>query len=739
MDKISSFINFLYNSEYSKKITYIKKFPQKNGEVFPIPSFLKEEIKKYLLKKNILKLYAHQINGLNALQEGKNIIINTSTGSGKTFIYNLFIWNQMLDNPELKALYIFPTKSLSQDQLKNLREFPCFKSEIYDGDTPENIRKYIKEKFPSFILSNPDMLHIGILPFHHKWRNFFSKLKFVIIDEVHVYKGIFGSQVSHIIRRLRRICDYYKSSPIFILSSATINEPEKFAKDFTGLDFVTITGDKFPSGERTFLFWNADIESPYSQTLFLLMESLKFGLSTIIFTKSRKTTELLQMWILEKKPVLSQMVSSYRAGYLPEERRKIEKTLFEGKLKGVISTSALELGIDIGTLDCCILFGYPGSITSTWQRIGRVGRGKKDSIVIFIGLQDTLDQYFIRHPQEFFKRSCENVIINFENEIISTSHLKCASVEIPITKKDCLFYGDFILKLLERDFFKPKNREEYHYIGKPIHNQINLRSIGEIFSLIDKNTGDIIGEIEENKVFFECFPGSIYLHLGKKYEVLYIDIEKKLVFIQKVKVNYYTQPNWWEKIEILMEKQQKSLGYFIIKYGDIEVTTQVTSYEKRSEKDRTLISFHQLSLPSQKFKTQSFWIEIPENLQDEFKRKNMDFNGSMHATEHSIIGIFPLEVTCDRWDIGGYSFPFHYQTKKPTIFIYDAYPGGIGITEKGFEKFIFIIKSAIEVVESCKCEMGCPSCIQSPKCGNNNKPLDKKGALFLLKYTINDF
>lgn len=734
MDKFLKFLNYIKNSDLSEYLVYLKVIEEKRGNLYPLPDFINPEISDFLKEKGIEKIFLHQKEGIEKLNEGKNIIITTPTGSGKTLIYNIFIVNQILKNPYLKALYIFPTKSLTQDQLNTLKEIgskiPEITSEIYDGDTPENIRKKIKRKFPSVILTNPDMLHIGILPSHHSWREFFSNLSFVVIDEVHTYRGIFGSNVSHVIRRLRRLCNYYGSNPRFILSSATIKNPENFARELTGVDFIAVKENTAPSGKKYFLFWDTLDQSPYQQAIKLMRKGIENDLSTIVFTNSRKSAELLQMWGV-KNTSLSDVISAYRAGYLAEERREIERKLFNGELKGVIATSALELGIDVGSLDLCILFGYPGSIISTWQRAGRVGRGEKNSMIIFMGLSDALDKYFLRKPEEFFKREFEDVILNFENEIISENHLKCASFELPIDNNDFSLYGDFIRDIVEKKFKKTFDGR-YFYFGNYPHREVNLRTVGEIFTIIEINTEKVIGEIEENKVYSECHPGAIYLHHGNKYEVISINPEQKKVITHKANVKYYTQVNWWEKIDILERLKEKE-GKFKFNFGKIEVTTNFVSYEKRREKDKTLIGLYQLNLPSLKFQTQSLWIEIPPEIIDDFKKKKIDFHGSIHAAEHSIIGLFPVEVPSDRGDIGGYSFPFHQQTEKPTIFIYDGYPGGVGITKAGFDSIEKIIEYAIESVENCKCEDGCPSCIQSPKCGNNNNPLDKKGCLLLLK------
>ncbi|HOV21662.1 MAG TPA: DEAD/DEAH box helicase [bacterium] len=734
MNNVLKFLNYLKNSDLKKHIVYLKTIKEKKGEKYDIPDFISPEIKNYLKENGIEKIYIHQKEGLEKLNDKKNIIITTPTGSGKTLIYNTFVINHILKTPDSKALYIFPTKALTQDQLKTLKnfrkKFPSITAEIYDGDTPENIRKKIKRKFPSIVLTNPDMLHIGILPFYSLWREFFSELSFVVIDEVHTYKGIFGSNVSHVIRRLRRICNFYGSNPQFILSSATIKNSESFAGQLVGLDFESIKENSAPSGKKHFVFWDTLEDSPYTQTIELMKKSVENGLSTIVFTNSRRATELLQIWGI-KNPSLKNVISSYRAGYLPEERREIEKNLFEGNLKGVISTSALELGIDIGWLDTCILFGYPGSIISTWQRAGRVGRKNNESIVIFVALSDALDKYFLKNPDELLEREFEDVIINFENEIITENHLKCACFEMPFSENEINLYGNFIKEILETKFKKTFDGR-YFYSGKYPHTQVNLRTVGDIFSIVEVDTGKIIGEIEENKVYYDCHPGAIYLHLGNKYYVSFIKPQTKQVIVQKAKVDYYTQVNWWEKINIMDMIKEKG-NEFKIKFGKIEVTTNFVSYEKRKEKDKTLIGLYQLNLPDIKFQTQSLWIEIHEKQIEEFKKRKIDFHGSIHAVEHSIIGIFPVEVPSDRGDIGGYSFPFHQQTEKATIFIYDGYPGGIGITKTGYERIEKILNLSYESVKGCKCESGCPSCIQSPKCGNKNNPLDKRGCLFLLE------
>ncbi len=732
--KIEEFILKLKN-KYKENIVKVIEIEEKEGSFYSIPDFINENLREKLKKNGIEKIYLHQKEALTKLNEGENIVVTTPTGSGKTLIYNLFVLNEIYKNNDFKGLYIFPTKALTQDQLKNLKNFDI-KCEIYDGDTPDDLRRKIRTNPPDIILTNPDMVHTSFLPFHEKWRSFFSKLKFIVIDEIHTYRGIFGSNVSHVIRRLRRICDFYGSNPQFILLSATIKNPEKFAEELVGVKFTAIKESSSPLPKKYIVFWNSQFESIYTQAIEILQQSIENGFSTILFTNSRKSAELLQLWAIKRNKNIENFVSSYRAGYLPDERREIERKLFTGQLKGVISTNALELGIDIGYLDTCILFGYPGTIISTWQRIGRVGR-KKEGLVIFIPLEDALDQYFLKNPEEFVKRQFEDVIINFENEIISTNHIKCASYEYPIKiEKDKEIYGDILKKIIEKEKFSKTADGRYFYSGKLLHRDFSLRTIGDIYSIFEIDEEKQIGEIEENKVIFECHPGAIYLHHGKKYQVIFINFEKKMVFVEKNKTDYYTQVNWWEKIDILKEEKEKSKGKFLIKFGEIEVTTQVVSYEKRREKDKTLIGTYMLDLPSQKFKTQSLWIEIPDEIVFEMKEKKFDFAGGIHAAEHSMISIFPLVVTCDRIDLGGYSFVFHQETQKATIFIYDGYAGGVGLTKIGFERTDKIFEFAYNSVLSCKCEIGCPCCIISPKCGNNNRPLSKSCCLNLLSFLI---
>jgi len=745
MDKIKSFLKFLRNHpRYSHKIAHVEEIPPHEAEFSQLTKPFPPAINHYLRAQRISRLYSHQVEAIEAIRRGRNVVVTTATGSGKTLIYNLSVWEEILKSPKVRALYIFPTKALTQDQLDSIREFTAFgkpgevSAQIYDGDTSAYERRKIKKNLPHILLTNPDMLQMGILPFHSAWKDFLTGLRFVILDELHTYRGIFGTHTSHIIRRLKRILEVYGSKPQFIASSATIDTPEEFAQDLTGERFVRVSRDGAPSGKKYFVLWESEL-SPYTEAAEIFLNCLDQGLKIILFTKSRRITELLISWIKEDRPDLFSKVASYRAGYLPAERRAIEADLFRGKLAGVISTSALELGIDVGTLDCCILLGYPGTVISTWQRGGRVGRGQKDALIIMVALNDALDQYFLRHPQDFFSRKWERMIISLKNEPIACEHLPCAAVEYPLSlEKDASIYPENFSLCLDRleksgELFLDREGKRWFSRKKYPQRGINIRSIGETYTIINLKTGKVMGDIDETRLYHECYPGAIYLHRSKEYEILHLDETTRCVYARRRDVDYYTQVSSWEKIEILELEQKKDFGSSRVLLGKVRVTEQVTGFEKRRKGDRSLISEHSLSLPERSFETVSLWLEIPSDLDERLVAKGLDFAGALHAVEHATIAIFPLKVTCDRQDVGGYSFPFHLQTQSAAIFIYDGYPGGVGLTEEAFPIARDLFQTTLKLVEDCPCGHGCPSCCHSPKCGSGNRPLDKRGAILLLR------
>jgi DEAD/DEAH box helicase domain-containing protein len=743
VNKIKNFVEFLRNHpQYSPKIAHVEEISAHEAEFSQLTRPPPTAINHYLRANRIFRLYSHQVEAIEAIRHGRNVVVTTATGSGKTLIYNLSVWEEILKDPKIRALYIFPTKALTQDQLDSIQEFTPFckdgeiNAQIYDGDTSAYQRRKIKKNLPHILLTNPDMLQMGILPFHSAWKDFLTGLRFVILDELHTYRGIFGTHMAHILRRLKRILEVYGRGPQFIASSATIDTSEEFAQDLTGENFIRVDRDGAPSGRKYFLLWESEA-SPYTEAAEIFLSCLDQGLKTILFTKARRVTELLISWIKEDRPDLSSKVASYRAGYLPSERRSIEADLFRGKLAGVISTSALELGIDVGALDCCILLGYPGTVISTWQRGGRVGRGQKDALIIMVALDDALDQYFLHHPQDFFARKWEKMIISPKNEPITCEHLPCAAVEHPLSQKDAPVYPEnfsLCLDLLEKrgELFRDREGKRWFSRKKYPQRDLNIRSIGETYAIINLKTGKVMGDIDETRLYHECYPGAVYLHRAEEYEILHLNEATRCVYARRRDVDYYTQASSWEKIEIFQSQQKKEVGPLRVLLGKVRVTEQVTGFEKRRKSDRSLISEHLLSLPERSFETISLWLEIPSGLGEKLTTNGVDFAGALHATEHATIAIFPLKVTCDRQDVGGYSFPFHLQTQTAAIFFYDGYPGGVGLVEEAFPIAKDLFQTTLKLIQDCSCERGCPSCCQSPKCGSGNRPLDKRGAILLL-------
>jgi len=746
---LDDFVNYLRHSpQYREQIVHYRFLPAQEPRYRDIS--LSSPVARALTGMGIQRLYSHQAESIEALRRGENIAVVTPTASGKTLVYNIPILEAILARPETRALYIFPLKALARDQqegIKNLADLieidPPLEAEIYDGDTPSHHRIRIRRKNPRILITNPDMLHLGILPYHDRWARFFRHLRYIVIDELHVYRGIFGSHVAHVIRRLRRICELYGSSPLFIICSATIANPGELSEKITGLKFRVIDQNGAPQSARHIIFWNP-IASPYTETTALLRECVERDLKTLVFTKARKITELIHIWSLESDPQLAGKISPYRAGYLPEERREIEQQLFEEELMGVVSTSALELGIDVGGLDVCILAGYPGTITSTWQRAGRVGRGKRDALLIMVALDDPLDQYFMNNPEDFFSRGFEPVIVDTNNSPILSNHLLCAAAENPLRGEDEKYYGDkmqpVLLQLKSRNkVFQDIHRERWLSAFPHPQRFINIRSIGENYTIVDSVTGEIIGETDLPRVYRECHPGAIYLHKGKQHQVISLEWETRTVMVKEVTVNYYTEPRSWEQIEILNVNREKSYQDVWVRQGEVRVTEQVTGYVKRDIHSQILLSEHPVQIPPHIFETIAIWWEMPSEIGEKIKHQDLDFLGGLHATEHAAIAVFPLFAMCDRWDIGGLSTPFHPQTGNPTIFIYDGYPGGVGLAERAYEIISELWQATLKMVSTCECDSGCPSCIQSPKCGSGNRPLDKNAAWEILHYLIEKF
>ena len=745
--KLSEYIDSIKrHREFGPSYVYHRYLPPQKAVFGPDPD-PDSEIFRILHHHGIEKLYKHQVDAMQCIGQGKNVLVSTPTASGKSLIYNLSVLQSLLKNEKAKALYIFPLKALEQDQLKALsaviRKMKERKisAKIYDGDTTPYRRKQIRTRIPEILFTNPDMLHRGILGHHHNWEGLFKNLAFVILDEIHTYRGIFGSHVNQIIRRLKRLCELYGSRPQFILLSATVNNPREFGESLIEEKVEVIDTSGSPRSGQHFLFLNPEA-SPNFSAAKLFIHCLRSDFRTIAFTQSRKVTELIHVWVSQLSPELRGKISSYRAGFMPEERRDIEKRLAGGDLLGVVSTSALEMGIDIGNIDICLLVGYPGTIINTWQRGGRVGRSGRESLVILLAKPDALDQYFMRHPDDFFGRSYEAAILDPHNPYVVEAHLPCAAAEKPITLEDDKFWPKDLSQRLEKleiegDLVRTaEGKPTWFSTNRRPHLRVNIRSAGDSYTIFEKETGQAIGTIDGIKAFKECHPGAVYLHRARQYLVDHLDLEKKDIIAHKTDLKYFTRTRSEKETEIIQINRSRPRGQFLVREGRLKVTEQVTGYEKRALPGQELMGVFPLDLPPQTFETIGFWVEIEPAMNKVVEEKGLHFMGGIHAIEHGSIGIFPLFALCDRNDIGGICYTYHPQVGKSAIFIYDGYPGGVGLAQRGFEIVLELLERTLDHVKNCECEEGCPSCIHSPKCGSGNKPLDKMAAVMILELLL---
>ena len=727
----------------------------------PIPPELHPSLLEALERTGIERLYTHQAEALEAAWEGPTIV-TTGTASGKSMCFNLPTLDVLCRDRRARAIYLYPTKALAQDQARALTALGLGKlvrPAIYDGDTPREARADIRRR-ANVVLTNPDMLHVGILPNHAAWADLFANLAVIVIDEAHVYRGVFGSHVANVLRRLRRIAAAYGTEPRVMLASATIANPVELAERLTGLEGVAlIDEDGSPSPERKIAIWNPPLtdeesgarRSALGEAAELLSELVREGARSICFMKSRKGVEVLSRLVREEvqktDPALAERVAPYRAGYTAQQRRELERRLMAGELRSIITTDALELGIDIGELDAAVVVTFPGTVASLrqmWGRAGRRGRG----LAVYVAGEDALDQFFCRHPDEFLERPVEAAILDHESPLIYRRHLLCAAHEGPLSQSDGEFLGprwEATAELLESAGELRRRSEPATYVprasgGYPA-GEVSLRSASnETFAIVDVSSGELLGSTEAARAHSTVHQGAIYMHLGRSYEVSELDLERRRAFVAPFSGDWYTQPKSTTDTEIVKLLDRREALGVKLSFGEVSVTDTVLAYQRRGLSDHAVIEMLALDLPPVSFSTQALWFElslgngVPSELDDVLPMDAL--LGSLHATEHAQIAVLPLIAMCDRWDIGGLSTNFHPQTGTPTIFIYDGHPGGIGISRTAFMRFEELCGDARRLIDGCGCAEGCPSCVQSPKCGNLNEPLSKAGALRLLEHML---
>ncbi len=739
---------------YRGEIVHVERLPARPARYGRRKETLHPALEQALAEQGITRLYCHQAEALHLVREGKHVVVTTPTASGKTLCYNLPVLDTLLQDPKARALYLFPTKALAQDQLRVLEELTSlFPSPIrfgcYDGDTPQEMRARLRRR-GQILLTNPDMLHLGILPNHTHWSHFLSSLRFVVLDEAHVYRGIFGSHVAGVLRRLRRLCRLYGSEPTFIATSATMANPAEHVGTLTGLPVAVVEKDGAPSGSRDFVLWNPPLlseatgerRSSAAEEAFLVAELVSCGIRTLAFARARVVAELVLRMAREAlsrtHPEVAERIRAYRAGYLPEERRAIERGLFRGELIGVTATNALELGIDVGDLDATVLGGYPGSIASTWQQAGRSGRGTGHALSFLIGQDNPLDQYFMRHPEALFGRPHEQARCDPENPYVLADQLLCAAYEAPLSPEDEAFFGprlgDVAWQLVEEGQLAARGGR-WFYVGGVRYpaERVNIRSTSrESLDLIDEQ-GRLLETIEAVSAPYRVHPGAIYLHQGESYRVVHLDLEGGVARLAAVEADYYTEPMDVTDLRIVRSIRHRTIAGTPAYLGLVRVTQQVIGYRKIAHYGQRVLGECLLDLPAHTFETVALWFDIPQKVCQGVVEQGLDLPGGLHAVEHAAIGLLPLYAMCDRMDIGGLSTPNHVDTGRAQVFIYDAVPGGVGIAERGFQVLEELWETTLETVRTCPCEDGCPSCIHSPKCGSRNRPLDKEAAVYILE------
>lgn len=717
---------------------------------------LDPRLAEVLAGRGMNRLFSHQAEGVAAARRGEHVVAMTPTASGKSLVYNLPVLEAALADPAARALYVFPLKGLEQDQVGGLNALagelglhpepgpreraPLQAAEVYDGDTPGHRRTKIREQPPTALFTNPDMLHLGLLPHHDKWAEFFANLRYVVVDEIHTYRGVFGSHAAQVFRRLRRVARHYGAEPRFIACSATIANPAELAETLLGVPFTPVTESGAPAGGKHFYFVRPET-SPYTTATDLFLRCLESGLKTIAFTRARRATELVYQWAAERGGALAARISPYRAGFLPAERRAIEQRLFNGELDGVISTSALELGVDIGELDACVLVGYPGSVASTWQRAGRVGRRGADAVIFLVAGNDALDQYLMRHPEAFFERSHEAVVVDPANPRLLGQHLPCAAAELPLRADDPVYAnGDpdtFREALADLEAGGGLRREgDTWYAALPSPQRaVGIRALGPSFRIVDE-AGQPLGDLDGDRVLREAFPGAVYLHRGRNHRIVELSLEGRYAVARPAKVHYYTRALSDEDTDIRETRRRRRGNRLIPHFGVLRITRRVTGYERRRTADGKRIGTHDLDLPATTFDTEGLWLPVTGDAEAAIGEVGADLPGALHAAEHALIKMLPLFALCDATDVGGVSYPHYPPLNGPAIFVYDGYEGGIGFARRGFETLGDWLTATLQALRECPCDTGCPSCVQDPQCGNANEPLDKHGAVALLAYWL---
>ncbi|MCL6279496.1 DEAD/DEAH box helicase [Streptomyces albidoflavus] len=745
------------------RITHTEHLPPRAARHAVWPDRIRPEVIAAVQKAGIPDPWAHQAAVAEHALDGQSVIVATGTASGKSLAYLVPVLSSLLDGAEAPngrgatALYLSPTKALAADQLRAVKELSAplgnaVRPAVYDGDTPVEEREWIRQ-YANLVLTNPDMLHRGILPSHPRWSSFLRALRYVVIDESHTYRGVFGSHVAQVIRRLRRLCARYGADPVFLLASATAAEPAVAAGRLTGLPVSAVDDDASPRGELVFALWEPPLTEHHgengapvrrtatAETAGLLTDLAVQSVRTVAFVGSRRGAELIsvitQERLAEVDRSLARRVAAYRGGYLPEERRALERALHSGDLLGLAATTALELGVDVSGLDAVLICGYPGTRASLWQQAGRAGRSGQGALAVMVARDDPLDTYLVHHPEAIFDQPVESTVLDPDNPYVLAPHLCAAAAELPLTEEDLALFGPATRELLPQlEAAKLLRRRAHGWHWTRRESAADLADIrgggGRPVQIVEVGTGRLLGTVDANAAHGSVHTGAVHLHQGRTYLVRDLDLEDSVALVEQATPSYSTTARDTTAISVLETDAEIPWGDGRLCYGSVEVTNQVVSFLRRRLITGEVLGETKLDLPPRTLRTRAVWWTVTEDQLDAARINPEQLGGALHAAEHASIGMLPLFATCDRRDIGGVSIPLHPDTLLPTVFVYDGHPGGAGFAERGFHTARQWLAATREAIDACECEAGCPSCIQSPKCGNGNEPLHKRAALRLL-------
>ena len=769
----NSLISLLGRGAAPAQLQHVRRIPARQAVNEPWPQWVHPDLVSAYSFLGVTEPWRHQVEGANAAHAGQHTVIATGTASGKSLAYQLPALDAvhraqlkvnrnpgLLETEGAVALYLSPTKALAADQLAALNSLhlPTLRAATYDGDTAPADRRWIRDH-SNFILCNPDMLHFGVLPNHTWWARFFKRLQFVIIDEAHSYRGVFGSHVAVLLRRLRRICAHYGSSPTFIGASATSADPGTSFARLIGAPVTTVTEDCSPHGATTVALWEPELtdfagengaksrRTAIAETSDLLANLVSSHVRTIAFIKSRRGAETIstvtKRLLEDVDASLPPRVAAYRSGYLPEERRELEKALRAGDLLGISSTSALELGIDISGLDAVLVAGWPGTRASFFQQIGRAGRAGQDALAAFVASDDPLDTFLVHHPEAIFDRAVEATVFDPSNPYVLGPHLCAAAAELPITHQDLAIFDASTPALLDQlvaqGYLRKRPAGWFWTHPQSAAAMVSLRDDGGgPINIIEADTGALLGTMGSPQSHYQAHTGAVYVHQGTNYVVLELNEAEHCALVRRGTPDFYTTARDVTQIEVLESTKHELWGPVEMHFGTVQVRTQVVSFQRKALISNEVLGEEPLELEARDLFTKAVWFTLDNATMLAGGLVEPQFPGALHAAEHAAIGLLPLVASSDRWDVGGVSTAIHADTGQPTIFVYDGHPGGAGFAERGFDMARIWLRATMEAIEACECPSGCPSCVQSPKCGNKNNPLDKAGAVRLLRVILNN-